>query len=179
MDAALIALLDGDLVESPEHVGIALLAAVLREASLSSAILAIDPGGDHAAIEELRQLAPKVVGLTLTTVNLPRAVVFGGRVRAILPGAHIVLGGPLATAIGPSLLRLPGWEFANSLVRGEAEGMIAAFVEAAATGRPVAHLPGVCVRGVPPSPTVAHVEDLSALPWPARDQAEQIGRAHV
>lgn len=173
MDAALIALLDGDLVESPEHIGIALLAAVLREASLSSAILAVDPDGDQAAIDDLRRLAPKVVGLTLTTVNLPRAVEFGGRVRATLPDAHIVVGGPLATALGPSLLHLPGWEFADSLVRGEAEGMIAAFVEAAATGRPVAHLPGVCARGAPPSPVVARVEDLSALPWPARDQADQ------
>lgn len=173
LETVLIVPLDGDLVESPEHLGVSMLAAVLRAAGMVCDIVEVAPGGEMAALEEIRARNPGVVGISLTTVNLPLAQDFGRLVRAWSERAHIVLGGPIATAVGGRLLRLPRWEFADSVVRGEADAMIVDFVRALAEGRSPDGLPGVCLRGSVGFETVARVTDLSCLPWPARDQFER------
>jgi radical SAM superfamily enzyme YgiQ (UPF0313 family) len=172
--AVLVLLLDGDLVQTPEHLGVAYLLAALREAGMEGRILAVAPGEDEAALEDLARTPPRLVGLSLTTVSVPRAVSFGFRLRKRLGDAvHITAGGPLATFLGERLMRNPAWGFLDSLVRGEGERAVVALAAALHAGRPLAEVPSLVHREgaeVRQNPLARDVRDLDELPWPARDQ---------
>lgn len=178
VETVFVVLLDGDLVQTPEHLGVSYLAAVLRSAGRSCAIIDFPVAEDAQAVAQITALQPRVVGMSLTTVNLPRATALGQALRAAL-GPHVMIcaGGPIATFMGDKLLHLPDWSFLDCIVRGEAEGVITPLVEAVAQGEPVNTVSGVTVRESIPlvnplSKPVAAVEDLQRLPWPARDQLE-------
>lgn len=172
----LMVLLDGDLVQTPEHLGVSYLAAVLRRAGHSCVLVDIPATDDEQAVERLVALRPKVVGISLTTVNLPRAIALGQKLRAALgPEIHICAGGPIATFMGNALLKIDAWSFLDSIVRGEGEPVIVPLVEAVLRGTSVADVPGVIVPGQTAlhSPVVA-AEGLDTLPFPARDQLEAL-----
>jgi hypothetical protein len=175
---ALIIILDGDLVQSPEHLGVAYLAAVLRQRGHECSILEIVPGKDADSVERVRALEPRFVGISLTTVNLPRAQRLGAELRQSLgPEVHICAGGPIATFLGERLFEVAGWSFLDSLVRGEGEKAIVSLVEKLLAGEPIHDVPVVTLPGHQPAlPMVVAVDDLNSLPWPARDQLErQVG----
>lgn len=168
-----LVLLDGDLVQTPEHLGIGYLVAVLRRAGHHCTLLDISPKQDIDIVQKVQALAPDFIGISLTTVNLPRATAFGQQLRAALPTVHICAGGPIATFMGDDLLELPAWSFLSSIVRGEAEDIIVSIVEAVLAGEPLTNFIGVAVPGqVQLLKPVASVADINTLPWPARDQLE-------
>jgi anaerobic magnesium-protoporphyrin IX monomethyl ester cyclase len=174
---ALIVLLDGDLVQTPEHLGVAYLLSALRAEGLEGRILAVEPGQDEQALAELRQLSPRLVGLSLTTVSVPRAVSFGRRLRELLGTAHLTAGGPLATFLGEKLLLNPAWDFLDSLVRGEGERPIVALARALLAGQPLSTVPSLTYReaeSVRSNALAPVVHELDALPWPARDQLRSL-----
>ena len=172
---AFVILLDGDLVQTPEHLGVAYLMATLRREGVECRLYPIAPGREAAAIQELVEAAPSFVGISLTTVNLPRAVEVGSELRRRLgERSHLCAGGPIATFLGDRLLKLPQWSFLDSLVRGEGELAVLALVQKVLGGEEPVGLPGVTVAGKPPAlPLVVAVDDLDSLPWPARDQLEE------
>ncbi|MCP4656362.1 MAG: B12-binding domain-containing radical SAM protein [bacterium] len=166
--------IDGDLVKTPEHLGVGFLATVLRAHGYSCAIVEIAPGKELAAIEKIKALSPRFLGLSLTTVNLPRAQRVGQTLRKVLrPDTHFCAGGPIVTFLGDRLLRSGNWPFLDSLVRGEGEEVIVPLVKRVLAGERCHDLCGVTVPGHPPAlPMVVAVDDLDRLPWPARDQIE-------
>jgi anaerobic magnesium-protoporphyrin IX monomethyl ester cyclase len=172
VSCVLVVVLDGDLVETPEHIGVSSLLAVLRSTGISSRLVEVEPERDSDALAEIRQLDPAVVGISLTTVNLPRAAALGQSIRQALPGTHICVGGPIATFLGRRLFGLDSFAFLDSMVRGEAEEVITPLVQAACAGEPVGGIPGVTVRDQAHLQAVVAVDDLDSLPWPARDQLE-------
>lgn len=171
VQCALIILLDGDLVYQPEHMGVSYLVSVLRKAGYSCAIVEVDPD-DEDYTDRLSALSPVIVGISLTSVNLERVKKVGKAVRDRLGvDVHICAGGPVATFVGPELLNLPGWEFLDSLVRGEAELVIGALVASVMAKDSTCAIPGVTRRGGPSQPLMSNaVDNLDTLPWPARDQ---------
>lgn len=175
LPCALVVLLDGDLVQTPEHLGVSYLLAVLRRQGVDCRLFAIEPGREAEALDALERCQPRIVGVSLTTVNLPRAVSLGEQLRHRLgENCHLVVGGPIATFLGDRLLRLPQWSFVDSMVRGEGEQAFAALVERVLADEPPAGIPGVTTRGHEPTfPLVVAVDDLDALPWPARDQLQE------
>lgn len=168
-------LMDGDLVLSPEHLGPAYLAAVLRQAGADVRITEAHLAGDESAnIEEILAWSPDVIGLSLTSVALGHACSFGQRLRR--GGAshlRIILGGPIATHLGAELLGLEDWTFADGLIRGEGEVPMLRFAEAVAGGRPWSEVPNLIYRDsgliaeTAMRPGTAQLDDL---PFPARDQ---------
>jgi anaerobic magnesium-protoporphyrin IX monomethyl ester cyclase len=173
-------LLDGDLVMSPEHLGVAYLVAVLRQAGAECRILEVPNGGDtDRHIEDILGWEPDVVGVTLTTVGIDHATAFGARLRAALgPDTFVVAGGPLATFKGGALLQLSGWEFLDGLVRGEGELPMLRLAEALHTDGRLDAVPNLVFRWgdeIRSTALMSAVHDLNHLPFPARDQFEQHG----
>lgn len=167
-----LVILEGDLVQTPEHLGVSYLVSILRRQGHRCTLLDVSPSQDSQIINLVKDLHPDFVGFSLTTVNLQRASELGRALRAQLgSGVHICAGGPVATFAGEQLLQSPDWAFLDAIVRGEAEGIIVRLVAAALNGEAVRDIPGVAVRGAAQPLTFAPaVDDLDVLPWPARDQ---------
>src|SRR5262249_32831753 len=97
----LVVLLDGDLVQAPEHLGVGYLLAALRREGFGGSIIEVAQGEDDDVIDRIARGDPFLVGLTLTTVSVPRATSFGEKLRKrVGPTVHITAGGPLATFLG-------------------------------------------------------------------------------
>jgi hypothetical protein len=146
--------LDGDLVQTPEHLGVSYLISVLRRDGHHSVLLDACPGEDGDAVVKVIALYPHFIGISLTAINLPRARALEQAMRVKLGrDVHICASGPIATFIGGQLMQIPDWDFLDPLVRGEGENVT-----------------GPLVTTVP----IGAVEDLDTLPWPAQDQLEAI-----
>ena len=169
-------LLDGDLVMSTEHLGVAYLVAVLRNAGAECRIFELPVGGFVETIKAIADWEPDVIGITLTTISVEQATRFGRDLRARLgERPFIVAGGPLATHLGANLLRLEGWNFLDALVRGEGEVPMLRLAEALHSGSSLDDVPSLSfrteadVKETELAPTIA---DLDILPFPVRDQFE-------
>ncbi|HEX7286705.1 MAG TPA: radical SAM protein [Candidatus Angelobacter sp.] len=177
LDVALITLLDGDLVQHPEHLGVAYLAGELRKAGHTVEILAISPANEAAMTARVIALAPRLVGFSLTTASFARATRIGRQVREALGTAtHITAGGPLATSLGASLLRNPAWDFLDSSVRGDGELPIIDLLAALAHGKRLDAVPSLChhtLTGVVCNPLAGAINDLSSFSLPSRDQIQR------
>ncbi|MDP5278669.1 radical SAM protein [Sphingomonas sp. DG1-23] len=173
-------LLSGDLVQSAEHLGPAYLAAVLRNAGAEVRIRTLP--GIHPAHwhEDILKFAPDLVGLSLTMVANADAQAFGAMLRQSLPNTPIVGGGPLATHLGEALLRTPGWDFFDGLVRGEGEAPILMLADALKHGHELSTVGSLVYRSddrVIANPVTLGVGNLDLLPPPARDQFLESGNA--
>lgn len=175
-DVALITLLDGDLVQQPEHLGVAYLAAALRQAGRTVEIFVTSPMNQPEVINSIVCLTPKLVGFSLTTASFSRASGIGKQLREELGATtHITAGGPLATSLGETLLRNPDWDFLDSSVRGDGEVPVVELLEALTRGSDLSAVPSLCHRigsGVVCNPPASAVNDLGRFSLPARDQIE-------
>ncbi|ALK08135.1 B12-binding domain-containing radical SAM protein [Blastochloris viridis] len=177
---ALPVLLCGDLVDSPEHLGPAYIAAVLRAAGAEVAIIEAELDRDDDALAEIIALRPDIVGIGLTTVAVEPARRFGARLRAALgPAPLIVGGGAVATHLGATLLTNSGWQFLDAVVRGEGEIPMLRLAETVHGGGDLGAVPSLCWRRA--DGTIAETaiqrgaSDLDRLPFPARDQLARHG----
>lgn len=171
---ALIVPVDGDMVMSTEHLGVGYLAAALRRRGFPARIMEVS--GDNTAdfLKSVLELRPRLIGITLTAVSVPRVLILGKQLRTLLPDTHITCGGPLPTGKGRSLLELVGWEFLDSIVLGEGEGPITALATALSKGGGLDGVPSLCYRaqGAIKCNQRLSPPQLDELSWPARDQFE-------
>ena len=91
---AFLILLDGDLVMSPEHLGVALMAAVLRRAGFQAHIYEVKQGSEQEVVDELADYHPQLACFTLMSLNVPSCIRFCDLLKALLPDTLIVCGGP-------------------------------------------------------------------------------------
>lgn len=173
--------MDGDLVMSPEHLGVAYLSSVLEEAGAECSIVEV-PRGDNetaAAIEAIATYQPDLVGITLTTVGVDHVTDLGARLRDRLgDDVFIAVGGALATHLGPKLLQLDGWGFVDGLVRGEGEIPVVELARALHEKTPMEDVPNLCFwkdDQVLSNSLTEAVHDLDDIPLPRRHQFEEHG----
>jgi anaerobic magnesium-protoporphyrin IX monomethyl ester cyclase len=175
-DVVLITLLDGDLVQQPEHLGVAYLAAELRKAGWTVEIFATSPLNQAETVNSVGDLKPNLVGFSLTTASFARATGIGQQLRERLgPATHITAGGPLVTSLGAALLRNPDWDFLDSSVRGDGEAPIVKLMEALSRGKELGGVPSLCHRtcaGVACNPPASAINDLNRFSLPSRDQIQ-------
>jgi len=159
-----------------EHLGIAYLAAVLRQAGhtvhlLDSLLEDLDIEQTHRAIEA-RFGRLDVVGITATepeTIKSGVAVV--RRLRRNGLDAHVTSGGYLPTFWSDELLR--EYPEVDSVVVGEGEDTLRHLVQTVQDGGDLGGVPGLVFRGE--GGAIVHntprrlIEDLDQLPFPARD----------
>ncbi|MER7481281.1 radical SAM protein [Streptomyces sp. NPDC126510] len=172
-----VILLDGDLVMSPEHLGVAYMAAVLRQVGFTCEIREVEHGSHHEAVREILAFGPDLVCFTLMSLNVPSCLEFSEALRRQLPEVVIACGGPAGTFTGKDVLR--GNPYADLVAVGEGEPLILDLVQRLALGESLDDCPGIAyrtpdgeLRQNPPRPLV---HDLDVLPYPARDQLKAHG----
>jgi len=157
-----------------EHLGLAYVAAALRQAAIRTQI--VDAAMLGLSLRQtadlVAQAGPRVVGITATQPQARGVVAMTEALRSRLPQAHITAGGYFPTFCHDRLLRdLPALD---SVVRGEGDLVFVDLVRRVIGGEDWRGLPGVSYRqngttvSNPPGPLVANLDEL---PFPARDTA--------
>ncbi|MFH8787122.1 B12-binding domain-containing radical SAM protein [Streptomyces roseoverticillatus] len=172
-------LLDGDLVMSPEHLGVAYMTSVLRHTGFTAEIREVEHGDDEAAaaVEALKDFRPDLVCFTLMSLNLGSCLTLCRLLREELPGTVIACGGPAGTFAGLDVLRNNPW--ADVVAVGEGEPTVLDLVQRLYLKEPLSSVRGICYRdagGTPrQNPARPLIHNLEDLPFPARDQLSQHG----
>lgn len=173
---AFLIFLEGDLVMSPEHLGVAYMAAVLRRAGFDCTILEV-VGDFDAALDSLATLDPNVTCFTVMSLNLPSLLAFSKKLRELLPKTRIICGGPAGTYAGMEILRRnPHVEI---VAVGEGEPTIFELVQHIYLDLPLKTCPGIYFRDrdgeLRQTPLRTLMHNLDDLPFPSRDQLELHG----
>jgi len=125
---------------------------------------------DAARLEaRLRELRPDVVGIQAITFTILDARLAAQAARRAAPAASVVVGGPHANLFPEETAAMPGVDY---VLLGEGEGNINPFLDALEGRADMAAVPGLVRRqadgSVPAGPPNPLIEDLDALPMPAR-----------
>jgi anaerobic magnesium-protoporphyrin IX monomethyl ester cyclase len=174
---AFVILLDGDLVMSPEHLGVALMTSVLRRGGFTVRIVEVKTHEHQQAIEELKVYGPKLVCFTLMSLNVETCKSFSALLRNALPNVVVACGGPAGTYAGDQILaHIPEVDI---VAAGEGEPTIWELVQRLYLGEPLDFCAGIISRKadgtIHKAPLRALMHNLDSLPFPARDQFEQHG----
>jgi radical SAM superfamily enzyme YgiQ (UPF0313 family) len=131
-------------------------------------------GQESEALAGLTAFAPHLACFTLMSLNLNSCVSLCKRIRAELPDAMIVCGGPAGTFAGADVLRSN--PYADVVAVGEGEPTILDLAQRVCLGETLTDCPGICYRdaagAVHANPSRPLIHDLEVLPFPARDQLE-------
>ena len=153
--------------------GLAYMAAVLQQQGFDVSILDANALGltDAGTVEAMVNHQPQVVGFTAVTPTVDQCGRLAARLRQRAPSCLIVLGGIHASALPEETLRrAPALDL---IVRGEADTRFAQILHALRAGGDLHDQAGVTFRdhsGEPVSTAPStDLEDLDALPFPARD----------
>ena len=158
----------GNLYVAPFEppLGLAYLTSTIK--ARGHAVTLLDMQGllmdSDALVERLKAERPQVVGITAMTPTLPAALKAARLARAVLPEAHIVLGGVHPTLDPEGVLAEPAVDF---VVRGEGEEAFAGLLEALEGRGALAEVPGLCYRlegGLRIAERAPPISDLAALP---------------
>jgi anaerobic magnesium-protoporphyrin IX monomethyl ester cyclase len=173
---AFVIFLDGDLVMSPEHLGVAYMAAVLRRADFTCKIMEVSSDRDQA-FRDLVDFAPNLACFTLMSLNITTFTEFAEALRAVLPHIRIACGGPAGTYAGLEVLR--NSPATDIVAIGEGEPTIFELVQCLYLDEPLEQCHGICFRAADgtlvKNPLRTMMRNLDDLPFPSRDQLEQHG----
>jgi anaerobic magnesium-protoporphyrin IX monomethyl ester cyclase len=166
------------------HLGLAYLAAVLRENGLTVGILDcfaedrehirpskgdgwIERGlSDQDILDRVRAFAPQLIGITVPfSCQHYVAHEVSRLIKSVFPAMLIVAGGNHVTAV-PGQIDRGCFDY---LVLGEGEYAFLQLIQALNQGEPVNHIPSVYVAGRSEYDCQRHIERLDDLPLPALD----------
>lgn len=174
---AFVILLDGDLVMSPEHLGVAMMAAVLRRSGFGASIVEVPHGLEGEIVDRVVADSPSMVCFTLMSLNVASCASFSARLRERMPGVRIVCGGPAGTYAGVEVLEHN--PHVDVVAVGEGEPTVFELAQRTYLGESIADCLGICYRAEDGSlhrnPTRPLLHELDALPFAARDQLEAHG----
>jgi len=150
-------------------------ASVLRARRHTAALIdaqAEQLGYDDALVNRIMAAHPDIVGITAMTPTLIDVVATIASVRAAAQrlkcAVPIIVGGPHAHLFPRETLALAGVDY---VVLGEGEPVLPRLLDALETGAGLASIPGLGYRRdgtAQINPHGAPIEDLDALPFPAR-----------
>ncbi len=132
----------------------------------------------EAAAREIAAGRPTLVGSTLFALGQAEGLDLLARLRPLLPGALLVVGGQQATFTAREALER--YLFLDVVVRGEGERAVVELAEAVGGRRRLADIQGITwrqhreIRENPARPLLTAGE-LDRLPFPARDMLYQRG----
>ncbi|MFI1508116.1 B12-binding domain-containing radical SAM protein [Streptomyces sp. NPDC020597] len=163
-----------------EQLGLSYIAAMARAAGFTVDIIdgALDPDRYGAALTESKDLDHKLIGYPIYPETIRRVAkdVAGMRARGIT--THVTVGNHLATLHDKAVLTdFPQF---NSVVRGEGEQTVVALARALSLDAGLSGVQGLTyrqgkeIRRNPPRP---NIQDLDAIPFPARDTLPMVLKA--
>lgn len=155
-----------------EHLGLGLLAAVLREKGYQ--VVVFDACAKDWSIAEtvahVLPFSPDVFGLTCTYQTYPDALELAKQAKANANSVHVTLGGEHATFSSKDILSAEN--VVDTVVRGEGEKTIVELLQNLGEGGDLAQVEGIHFRdgnGVHENPDRRAIEDLDSIPFAARD----------
>lgn len=174
---AFVILLDGDLVMTPEHLGVALMTSVLRRGGFTVRIIEIPTHEHQKGLETLAEFDPRLVCFTLMSLNVETCRDFCALLKTRLPDVVVACGGPAGTYAGDQVLsQIPEVDI---VAVGEGEPTIWSLVQKLYLGESLESCAGIVIRKpdgtTHRTPMRPLMHNLDALPFPARDQFEQHG----
>jgi len=122
-------------------------------------------------LRQIRQFRPGFIGIYSTTFGWNKAVRTANDIKAINAKSFICVGGPFPIAKQRQCLT-DGGERIDAVVTGEGEITVPEMVNRLMAGESLHGVQGVIFRNgekIVENPTRALIEDLDALPFPARD----------
>lgn len=174
---AFVILLDGDLVMSPEHLGVASMTAVLRRAGFQARIFEVRHGRERKMVDKIAEYQPQLTCFTLMSLNVLSCVRFCDLLKRRLPKTTVACGGPAGTYASLEVLRQI--LDADIVAVGEGEPTIFDLVQRLYIGEGLEGCLGICYRAsdgtLHQNPSRPLLHNLDDLPAPARDQFEMNG----
>ncbi|MFH1850442.1 MAG: radical SAM protein [archaeon] len=149
--------------------GVAYLAASLRQAGFPVDILDPTFGGESYAKKELGRRKFDVFGVSAYTKNYESGLELARLARAHNPKCRIVFGGVHPTILGDEVIQEP---LVDIVVLGEAEETIVDLAVALSKGKPLSEVKGIIYKENGRPRTTAPrslIRDLDKIPFPARD----------
>jgi radical SAM superfamily enzyme YgiQ (UPF0313 family) len=160
--------------EEMPGVGVLVLAAVAR--ALGDRVHIVDGKRTGTAVDDvaaaIARHRPDHVGISATTISITNAARIAERVKTLVPGAVVTVGGPHVSAVPERTLEsFAGFDYG---VVGEGEISYPALIEALAAGNDPRGVPGLVYRDgtmVRANPRAPYLdgEALDCLPPPAWD----------
>ncbi len=148
--------------------GLGVIAAYVRQYNQISPVLfdeQIEPFTDESLERAVRENPdPKVVGLSLLTINSTRAYELAGKIKEIDPKVLIVVGGIHPTVLPEECLSAQGVDIA---VRREGEATFSQLVECVRQGKSYENLAGISYRrngNFVHNPDRPNIQDLDTIP---------------
>ena len=155
--------------------GLAYLASILEESGHSVEILDRDvilrknkldfDIVDDITLERIRQLKPGIVGISVTTPNMPDVSRLAALIKRSFADSCVILGGPHVT--GEPVLTLQEIPQADIAVRGEGEYTMLELAQ----GKEISYVKGITYRKgleIISNPDREFIADIDTLPLPAR-----------
>jgi radical SAM superfamily enzyme YgiQ (UPF0313 family) len=160
--------------EDMPGLGTLTLAAVVREQGHRVHVVDGKRTGTRAdeVAARVAALSPDHVGISATTISIHNAGRIASRLKALVPGAVVTVGGPHVSALPEgTLAQFPGFDYG---VVGEGERSYPALLDRLAAGANPRDVPGLVWREdgvVRANPRAPYLEgdDLDRLPEPAWD----------
>ena len=119
---------------------------------------------EEVVLRDLYSNAPHVAGFTCYFWTAERVRNVSRKLKLVLPGVCVVLGGP---QVGPELIS--DWPWVDFAVRGEGEATLRTLLTALARNRNPRPAPGLLMHGAPADTPPAILEDLRGTPLVIRD----------
>jgi anaerobic magnesium-protoporphyrin IX monomethyl ester cyclase len=133
----------------------------------------------HAEIlREVMTFAPQVAGIYATTFGWPKALATAADIKNLDQGIVTVAGGPYPMAVQERCLEGAG-QCIDIVVTGEGEHTMVELLDHIVTGQDFADVEGIVYRRGPDlikTPPRRLLEDLDALPFPARELLGEAAR---
>ena len=154
-----------------QPLGTLYVAAVLREAGHEVIFVNGAFTRHEQLLSDIRSFNPGFIGIYSTTFGWNKAILTASALREMFGDIFICAGGPYPIAVQEKCLQDAGHLF-DAIVTGEGEQTCLEMVARLESGKGLNGLPGVVYREKgeivknPPRPLI---EDLDALPFPARD----------
>jgi len=171
--------------------GVLCLASTLERAGLSPDVVDLDSRyagwvegrrarGDFArdSADHLARIPADVYGFSTICSSYPLTLRIATALKRARPDCQIVLGGPQASAAAAETVE--AFPAVDAVVRGEGEPVLPALLDAFASSRDLASVPGITYRsggGVASSPEAPIVADLDELPLPAFHRYPRVKRS--
>lgn len=169
---ALVIVLGGDLVKSTEHMGIAYIAACLREKQYIVDIIEIRDASDIEAVQELIDHHYDVYGFTTTCITLKYVVELSKILKRANPDRVVIYGGHMATFSGRDILNK--YKQVDYIIKGEGEITFCDLMHCIEKQEDISAVKGIMYRDEIGNVIVNEdrelIEDLDTLPFPVRDQ---------
>ncbi|MFP4445107.1 MAG: B12-binding domain-containing radical SAM protein [Desulfosudaceae bacterium] len=147
------------------------LAASLESAGYHVDIIDTNAFGwdDDIVVAQLNELHPDIIGISLLSEIYREVTDLARAIRAALPEATLLFGGPHASALPEKVLR--ECRAADLVLRGESEASIVSLCEAITADRSLAEVPGLTFRQddhIHHNPQAKTVREIDSLAAPAR-----------